>query len=352
MNFRIALFPYLYSENHRTRTSGVALLHPLYYDTPELDKSYTVPSEYFFGPSMIVQPIVAPVIGADSITVKTWLPPGLWLDWTGQGVHNSGAAGLEVSAEYGLSEIPMFVRAGAVVPMRTSASLATTLAFSDPLVWGIWGAGSPLVSGGNATVIEDDGATLRYEAGHMATTAMQWSRDEDGGLSLSVHPTSGSFDVGCIAEQGIEFAGVGADLQQVGTVASEGACCDACSTYSNCAFWTWSSSTKICTLKVSRVGRRANSSTVSGVASRRMPSTRAHVFQVRNPSLTTTTKDTLNGKSVPNVPPPEAGEKATAPGWYIHPTQPAHSLLVSQGSLVIMTGSVSLSEVVKVRVVV
>lgn len=351
MLFRMALFPYLYSENHRTRTTGIALMHPLYYETPSLDKSYDVKNEYFFGSSMLVQPIVAPITDATSITQTTWLPPGVWFDWAGQGVHDSGATGLEVSADYSIHDIPMFVRAGSVIPMRTSASLKTTLAFSDPVVWGIWGADSPLVARGNATVVEDDGATLGFEAGQVATTAMEWTRGEDGALSFTVRPTSGSFDVGCTAEHGVEYGGTGADLEQVGIVESEGACCDACATYSNCAFWTWTKTTKMCALKVSRVGRRANSSTVSGVAPRRMPATRAHVFQVRKLNVTASTTVTINGKLVPSVPPPTGRDEATVPGWYVHPKQAVSSLLVSEGSLVIMSADMPIRMAVEVKVV-
>ena len=261
MHFRIALFPYLYSENHRTRITGVSLLHPLYYNSPDLDKSYTVPSEYFFGPEMLVQPIVAPIAaGETTITTSTWLPPGCWIDWAGKTIHQSGdgaVAGMELSAEYTIHEIPIFVRAGAVIPMRTAASLKTTLAFSDPLVWGVWpgdGTNSAL-SGGNSTVVEDDGATLRFEAGQQSSTTMQWSRGQDGSLTLAVAPTSGSFDVGCTVENGFEYGGAGTDLQEVGPVESEGACCDACEIDSNCAYWTWSKTTQICILKVSRKGQ-------------------------------------------------------------------------------------------------
>lgn len=116
MLFRMALFPYIYSENHRTRTTGVALLHPLYYDAPGLDMSYKVPSEYFFGSSLIAQPIVAPIVGGTSIAVATWLPPGVWFDWAGEGVYDSGDTGMNVSAEYSIHDIPIFVRAGAVSP--------------------------------------------------------------------------------------------------------------------------------------------------------------------------------------------------------------------------------------------
>jgi len=204
-------------------------------------------------------------------------------------------------------------------------------------------------------VIEDDGATLSFEGGKVATTAMEWTWDEDGALSLFVHPTSGSFDVGCTSEQGIEYAGTGVDLQHVGIVDSESECCAACSSYSNCAFWTWTTTTKMCTLKVSRTGRRTNASTVSGVASRRMPATRAHIFQVRKLNVTTTTTVTVNGELVPNVAPPTVGEEATRPGWYVHVVSPkqaaAHSLLVSNGSLVIMTTEIPLRKAVEVKVV-
>eukprot|EP01051_Picozoa_sp_SAG22_P001507 SAG22_NODE_60_length_23423_cov_8.445250_11_plen_1063_part_00 len=357
MHFRIALFPYLYSENHRTRTTGVSLLHPLYYDAPHLDKSYTLPSEYFFGPQMVVQPIVAPIgPGASTIVASSWLPPGEWADWAGQTLHESGAAGLELSAEYSIHEIPIFVRAGSVIPMRTAASLNTTLAFSSPLVWGVWTADTSAEAvSGNATVVEDDGATNRFEAGQQSTTTMQWSRGDDGSLALAVAPTTGSFEVGCTAEDGIEYGGAGSDLQDVGTVASEGACCDACAMYSNCNFWTWTKSNQRCVLKVSRKGRRANASAVSGVAPRRMPTTRAHVFEVRTPQFATKapTSVTLNGKVLPGIPPPADdgnGMPSEAAGWYVRGKQAVSSLLAPEGSLVIMTPSMPLTEAIEVKV--
>ena len=356
MDFRIALFPYLYTANHRTRRTGVSLLHPIYYEAPHLAKSYTVPSEYFFGSEVIVQPVVAPIAeGQVGITVASWLPPGVWVDWSGQTVHSSGAAGLEVSDDYALHEIPMFVRAGAIIPMRTSASLKSTLAFSDPLVWGVWAASTESgVSSGNATVIEDDGATLNFEHGATASTTMHWSRPSGDGSSLTllVQPTTGSFDVQCAAESGYEYGGVDADLQAIQDVGSAGACCDACSAYSNCAFWTWTKDASVCTLKVSRRGRRTNSSTVSGVAQRRMPTTRVHVFQVRSSQYSTKPPSSvaINGKALQRVDPPRDNQKATAAvGWYVQPKQ-VPTLLTADGALVIVTASMPLNQPVEVTV--
>ena len=351
MNFRIALFPYLYSENHRTRTSGVGLLYPVYYESPELDNSYLVPSQYFFGPAILVQPIVLPIpAGQGALTVSTWLPPGEWSSWDGAKTYTSGAeAGTTVSASYSVHEVPMFVRAGAVVPMRTPSSLTQTVAFSDPLVWVVWPAG--LVAGGNSTVVEDDGVTLGFERGATASTTMNWRRKSQDtpeellasdDLVLSVAATTGSFDVGCSAEVGYEYAGSGADLQDVGVVDSHGACCDSCASYSNCAFWTWSTETTHCVLKVSRRGRRANSSAVSGLAPRKMPTTRAHVFQLRAPQFAAHPPSavTVDGQSLPKL----AASSTAGVGWFVQGKEATPSLTTVDGALVIRTASVPLTQ--------
>jgi alpha-glucosidase (family GH31 glycosyl hydrolase) len=360
MDFRISLFPYLYSENHRTRTSGISLLHPIYYDAPELEESYAFPGEYFFGPSMLVQPIVEPIPpGEETLTLSTWLPPGKWTSWNGAVSHLSGqAGGSTVSEAYAVHSLPIFVRAGSVVPLRTTTSLTRTVAFSDPLVWAVWpgldsasasmATTQAAVAGGNATVIEDDGATLRYQDGHLASTTMHWRRADAQTLVLSVGATVGDFDVGCSAEDGFEYAGAGAELIDIGTVASHSACCDACGLYSNCAFWTFEKTARRCALKVSRKGRRANTTTVSGLAPRLMPTQRVHFFQLRTPHFATKppSRVTVNGEVLQKVP---AGSDEA--GWYVQgkPTVPSLTVGV-EGSLVIATASLLLNQAVEVHV--
>jgi hypothetical protein len=82
-----------------------------------------------------------------------------------------------------------------------------------------------------------------------------------------------------------------------------------------------------------------------------MPTTRSHVFQVRKVNVTASITVTVNGKIVPNVTPPTGGDEATAPGWYVHPKRAAQSLLVSHGSLVIMTADMPIRKAVEVKVV-
>ncbi len=62
---RYAMQPYLYTEGRRTYDTGVAFLHPLYYDWPEADAAYDNKDEYVFGKNMVVAPVVA---AADATT--------------------------------------------------------------------------------------------------------------------------------------------------------------------------------------------------------------------------------------------------------------------------------------------
>eukprot|EP00037_Helgoeca_nana_P027025 m.307308 g.307308 ORF g.307308 m.307308 type:complete len:484 (+) comp27380_c0_seq1:1808-3259(+) len=357
MNFRAALFPYLYTENHATRHTGVSLLHPVYYEegAGTIDRAFEPSTTYMFGSAMLVAPIVAAIeSGSSGVTETTWLPPGSWVAFSGSASHLSPlGVGLNVTATYGLDGLPIFIRAGTAVPLRTAASLSQPVAFSDPLVWSVWpGTGQAGAASGGGTVVEDDGATLRFDtANATATTSVQWHATPTG-FTLTVNPTVGTFDVNgdCTEiDMGFEYGGAGADLAVLpGTFASPADCCVACSTFSNCAFWTWLRDGQACTLKVSRQGRAMNSSAVSGVAPRRMPTTRAHHFQLRSPdAAATVTVVTVNGESIARVSPSNDG----GVGWFVQPSLAGLGLSrPPTGTLVIQTASMSIRETVTVSI--
>lgn len=347
MLLRNALFPYIYTANHATRTTGVSLVHPTYYEAPAADQAYKFVGQYMFGDAMLVAPIVAPTaLDTNTFVQNVWLPPGSWVTWDGMKTHASPApSGLEVTEAYGVDGVPIYVRAGSVVPLRNFDSLTQTTAFSDPLIWAVWPDEIP--GGGNATVVEDDGVTLRFDTHDArATTHMSWVAEDGNILHLSVGSTTGSFDVGCESESGFEYAGPGADLQDLGPVSSAQDCCSSCSLYSNCGFWTFDTQTHHCTLKISRSGRRVNPNAVSGVAPRRMPTHRAHGFQIR--SKRTSQKPvsvTANGVALREVAPGDKGEA----GWFVQPTAGA-GLTVSANALVVLTPGMTIQQTLEVIV--
>ncbi|HSG48861.1 MAG TPA: TIM-barrel domain-containing protein, partial [Longimicrobiales bacterium] len=186
MRLRTELVPYLYTAARAAHDTGVSMLRPLYYHWPEEDAAYTHMGQYMLGEDLMVAPVTVPADSATGLaTVSLWLPPGDWVEW-GSGARLRGPA--QVVRTYLLDEIPVFARAGAVIPMA-EASPRVGAAGPGPLV-------ATLVPGtaGQTRLYEDAGDDTGYLRGASATTPLlaKWS---GGGrrVSLVVGPASGSY---------------------------------------------------------------------------------------------------------------------------------------------------------------
>ncbi len=111
---RYELVPYIYSENRKAYDSGVSLCRPLYYNWPEDSKTYELTNEYMFGDEMLVSPVSAPGDKNSELTnFAVYLPQGKWFD-VAHGNFVEG--GQTVTKHWMLSEIPVFVRPGTIIP--------------------------------------------------------------------------------------------------------------------------------------------------------------------------------------------------------------------------------------------
>ena len=197
-HLRYAMLPYIYTESRRTYDTGVAFLRPLYYDWPDAGDSYNYRNEYQFGENMIVAPVVAPADPATGLTkVKTWVPPGEWIEAQTGKCFNGPAA---VEASYALDEIPRFVRAGAVVPMAPPM-LRSNERPVDPLIVQVY----PMQDGkSSAYTMYDDGSDgEKYQRGEDAWTQLS-ARQSAGLLNIHIAPVKGSFS-GMVQQRGYEI---------------------------------------------------------------------------------------------------------------------------------------------------
>lgn len=184
---RYALQPYLYTEARRTYDTGVAFLHPLYYDWPETDAAYTNKGEYVFGSQMVVTPVTKPVDPSTQLaTEKVWIPKGEWIE-TATGKHFHGPA--EVTRSFSIDQIPVYVRAGAIVPMQPQMDY-TGQKPVDPLILNIY----PIAEGQNTsyTLYEDASKSEAYKNGICAWTKLSAKQTGDD-LIVDVAPASGSY---------------------------------------------------------------------------------------------------------------------------------------------------------------
>ncbi len=185
---RNAMQPYIYTEARKTHDTGVGFLRPLYYDWPEATEAYDAKNEYMFGDNILADPITQPVAKGSQLAQTTvWLPPGDWFEWD-TGAHLQGPATLERS--FSLSQIPVYVKAGSIIPMQPAAHLPNTS--TEPLILSVF----PMNDGQVSTYrfYEDAGDTPGYEHGDSAWTPIRASLNGDGTLlNVSVAPVEGHY---------------------------------------------------------------------------------------------------------------------------------------------------------------
>jgi alpha-D-xyloside xylohydrolase len=174
---RYRLLPYIYSEAWQITSHHDTLMRPLVMDwRTDLDAQNTG-DEYMFGPAILVSPVY--LQGATSRTV--YLPKTTWYNfWTGEKIEG----GKRIQAEAPLSKLPLFVRAGSIVPMGPAMQWSTEKQ-ADPLELRVYPGAD-----GDFTLYEDQNDGYDYSNGARATIALHW---DDAARILTVRAREGSF---------------------------------------------------------------------------------------------------------------------------------------------------------------
>jgi hypothetical protein len=134
---------------------------------------------------MLVAPVVEPTNAASGCAQTTiWLPPGEWINWYSGRVYK-GPGTIRLLAA--IDEIPLFVRAGAIIPMMPPAR-NTKEAALDPMILTIMPGRS-----GETRVYEDDGLSAGYQHGSCAWTPVSWRRLR-GDFNITIQPVEGSYE--------------------------------------------------------------------------------------------------------------------------------------------------------------
>lgn len=195
---RYALEPYIYTEARKTYDTGIAFLHPLYYDWPKEDAAYTSKSEYVFGEEMLVAPVVN---AGDRVTglatEKVWLPEGDWYEWPTGKLLKGGAS---YDRSFTISEVPVYLHPGAIVPMQPKMQY-TGQKPVDPLLVNIWPLADKQAS--SYELYEDTGKAMEYKTGKFAKTPIA-ARQAGDTLTIEFSPVSGHYE-GMLEKRGYEI---------------------------------------------------------------------------------------------------------------------------------------------------
>ena len=156
IDLRYRIFPYLYSQAAQVTLHGSTLLRPLVMDFAADPAALEQKYEYMFGKNLLVAPVV-------SAAVNTWnvyLPqaPGGWYDfWTEQPL----AGGKTLTADAPIDKIPLFVRAGSILPLGPVKQYVAQKP-EDPIELRVYPG-----KDGAFTLYEDEGTNYNYEKGRI-----------------------------------------------------------------------------------------------------------------------------------------------------------------------------------------
>jgi alpha-glucosidase (family GH31 glycosyl hydrolase) len=185
IRLRYALLPYIYTLARENFVTGMPLARPLFFADPGNTRLLNDASSYLWGDAFLVSPVVEP--GAREKTV--YLPKGKWIDFWTDDVFTGGDS-LRVSAP--LDRMPLFVRAGSIIPMVPVMS-HTDERQIDTLIIRVY----PTTAAADSfTLYEDDGESLEYQHGAFALTTLSQTRIRSGNadeLVLTVGKARGSF---------------------------------------------------------------------------------------------------------------------------------------------------------------
>ena len=172
LELRYRLMPYLYTAVREAHDSGLPVMRGLWLHYPDDPAAVARGDEYLWGRDMLV----APVVEKGASERKLYLPRGAWYDfWAREKLEG----GREISRPVDLATTPLYVRAGAVIPMGPVRQYTEEKVDGPLTLWVYPG------SDGAFTLYEDDGKTFNYRRGDVMRLQSTWS-DRDRTLKIQL----------------------------------------------------------------------------------------------------------------------------------------------------------------------
>jgi len=146
--------PYLYTAVEETARTGIPLMRPLFLEYPQASEFYGDNRDFLFGRDFFVAPVTTEMVDAEDIS----FPPGDWYDfWTDvRHAHDE-----KIQLRPRLEEMPLYVRAGAILPMQPVVQ-NTRETPDGPLQLHVY-PGEDC----RGSLYEDDGHTFAYQKGEI-----------------------------------------------------------------------------------------------------------------------------------------------------------------------------------------
>lgn len=178
---RYQLMPYTYTLAWEARARGLPLMRAMWLHYPDDERARGLGTQFMWGRDLLV----APVFTKGATSREVYLPAGDWYDWW---THERLAGGRVVTRNVDLATMPLYVRAGAIVPVDPVRQF-TGQPVDEPTTLRVYGGAD-----GDYTLYHDDGITQDYLMGRGSWTRIKW-HDRTRQLAIEPGAPEGATDV-------------------------------------------------------------------------------------------------------------------------------------------------------------
>lgn len=177
-NLRYRLLPYIYSLSWKVTTEGYTIMRSLAFDFKDDPDIVSIPDQYMFGPAFLVNPVTE----RGKVSRGVYLPKSTkWFDfWTGETLQG----GQTIAAPAPVNIIPLYIKAGSIVPMGPFLQYATEKP-ANPIELRIYPGAN-----GTFNLYEDENDTYNYEKGAFSTISFKW---DDAKHQMTIGKRKGEF---------------------------------------------------------------------------------------------------------------------------------------------------------------
>jgi alpha-D-xyloside xylohydrolase len=178
IQLRYRLLPYIYAVSWDVTANQSTMTRALVMDFAEDIEALDINDEYMFGQSLLVCPVTQPMYSKDTKedfttvrAIQLYLPKGAnWFDfWTGEKYDG----GQTVSKKTPIDIIPLYVKAGSILPMGPKVQYAAEKKWDELEIRIYPGADGEFV------LYEDEFDNYNYEKGSCSTITLQWDNEKN-----------------------------------------------------------------------------------------------------------------------------------------------------------------------------
>lgn len=172
IELKYQLMPYIYTYAHEAYEAGIPLMRAMILEFPDDEECLKQDFQFMFGPDLLV----APVVEEGARMREVYLPEGQWYDWY---THELFEGGRYVNVDAPLDRIPLFVRAGSIIPTTDVMQYIGEKPDATIYINVYPGTGKDI----DFTLYEDDGESLGYQRGENTTRTFSYS-EKNGRVSI------------------------------------------------------------------------------------------------------------------------------------------------------------------------